>query len=459
MTSVECDQLRTMWGGFVTNLHMLLGTDQANRVEIEHGEYMSVLKALDGNVAREEIAWRIKAWEFERAETSLGRVADQARAIAERLGKEAPDVVIESNGLRLLPEGWAEFWSAFTHVIRNALDHGIEGAEGREAAGKPARGRIGLTTWLAKDDFAIEITDDGRGIDWNALRARAIEIGLPHRDNDELLEALFRDGVTTKKEVSEFSGRGIGMGAIRAVCERMGGTMQVTSTEGTGTCLRFTWSNMKRHTRPMVLGPMAVSEGGASLRAGRRDAMNPASTFGLGQVEALRLLVTEACVDMLAASGLAAERIDPSPDSVFGERHIAGFIGFTGGVRGSLVIAASSAVFQQTLSTWPRGRPATPSSVDLLDWAGEMANQTLGRIKRRFCERGIDFEASTPTAVNGRHIGARSPSREGIVDLVFAVGDEIVCVCFEIVPPSDGVIFRDAAPPIECSVEGELVMF
>lgn len=169
-------------------------------------------------------------------------------------------------------------------------------------------------------------------------------------------------------------------------------------------------------------------------------------------------MVTEACVDMLATSGLAAERIDPSLDSVFSERHIAGFIGFSGRVRGSLVIAASSAVFQRTYPQHP-GSLTTPSSIDLLDWAGEMANQTLGRIKRRFCERGIDFDASTPTAVNGRQIGARSPSRPGIVDLMFAVGDEIVCVCFEVVPPSDGVIFREPVEPIECSAEGELVLF
>ena len=186
--------------------------------------------------------------------------------------------------------------------------------------------------------------------------------------------------------------------------------------------------------------------------------MNPAGGFGLGQVEAVRSMVTEAFVDMLASCGRVAERIDPRADSVFAERHIAGFIGFGGGVRGSLVIAASSAVFQQTYPQTPRSL-VTLSSADLLDWAGEMANQTLGRIKRRFCKRGVDFEASTPTAVNGRHIGARSPSREGIIDLAFAVGDEIVCVCFEIVPPRDGIVFRDTAVPIECSVEGELVLF
>jgi CheY-specific phosphatase CheX len=186
--------------------------------------------------------------------------------------------------------------------------------------------------------------------------------------------------------------------------------------------------------------------------------MNSAPLFGAGQLNAIQVVVAEVCIDMLAACGVPAEKLDSAPHSLIHECHIAGFIGFTGGVRGSLLIAASSVVFQET---YPRHttRDVPPSATDLLDWAGEMTNQTLGRIKRRFCERGIDFEASTPTAVNGRHIGARARPREGTLDLVFAVGDGFVSVCFDVVPPSDGIVFRDKAEPIECSAEGEMVMF
>jgi CheY-specific phosphatase CheX len=88
-----------------------------------------------------------------------------------------------------------------------------------------------------------------------------------------------------------------------------------------------------------------------------------------------------------------------------------------------------------------------------------MANQILGRVKRRFCERGRDFEASTPTAIAGRELGRRYPPRAGTINLAFATDTEVVAVCFEIVPPSDGRIFPEHAEPIRCEAEGEMVLF
>jgi hypothetical protein len=83
----------------------------------------------------------------------------------------------------------------------------------------------------------------------------------------------------------------------------------------------------------------------------------------------------------------------------------------------------------------------------------------LGRIKRRFCERGIDFETSTPTAIKGRHIGGRTPARNGIIEIAMTVGDEVITVCFELEAPESGEIFKTPAVPIPCSEEGDLVLF
>jgi signal transduction histidine kinase len=251
-------RLGEMWGTLVANLRALLGRDQSSLVEVEHEEYTSILTALAGDVGREEIAWRIRAWEFEVADRSLSRVAGQARAIAARLGKSAPEVVIEANDVRLLPERWAEFWAAFTHVVRNAVDHGLETAAERTQAGKPAAGRIQLRASLANDELAIEISDDGRGIDWQLVRQRASAMGLPCAKQEDLVEAMFHDGLTTRRDVSEFSGRGIGMGAVRAVCARMGGTVEIASTPGAGTTVRFVWPEMLQRIDPIVLGPRAL---------------------------------------------------------------------------------------------------------------------------------------------------------------------------------------------------------
>jgi two-component system chemotaxis sensor kinase CheA len=253
----EREELGRMWGTFASHLHGLLGSDRTSRVEVDHAEYAAVLSALDGNGAREEIAFRIKGWQFETAQARLCRVAEQTRAIGARLGKGALNVVIEPNGLHLFPAAWAPFWSSFIHVIRNAIDHGIESSDERLAAGKPPEGQIRLSTELVGDDLLVKIVDDGRGIPWNRVRERAAATGLPHDTSEALVEALFHDGLSTKGDLSEFSGRGVGMGAVRTICEEMGGSVQVTSKDGQGTCLSFRWTNVHDRIDALLLSPVS----------------------------------------------------------------------------------------------------------------------------------------------------------------------------------------------------------
>ena len=256
LTGSERAELGRLWGSFASSLRGLLGNEGANRVEVDQTEYAAVLEALDGNGAREEIALRIKGWQFESAELRLTRLAEQTRAIGARLGKGALQVVVEPNDVHLFPESWAAFWSSFTHAIRNAVDHGIESPDERVAAGKPPQGQIRLTTRLIRGDFLVEIADDGRGIAWNLVQERAAAAGIPHDTRGALIEALFRDGFSTKGEISELSGRGIGMGALRAICQKMGGSVHVTSVEGQGTCLQFRWTNVHDRIDALVLSPV-----------------------------------------------------------------------------------------------------------------------------------------------------------------------------------------------------------
>jgi CheY-specific phosphatase CheX len=171
----------------------------------------------------------------------------------------------------------------------------------------------------------------------------------------------------------------------------------------------------------------------------------------------VRSVVTEACVEMFTSCGFAVRLMDvvhPVPSRAHG---IAGFIGFGGEVRGSLMLAGARQFFDST-SPVP-GEGGRLSEVALYDWTGEMANQLLGRIKRRFCSLGRDFHASTPTAMGGRELGRRFPLRAGVIDLVFGVGGNVLSVCFEITPPASGKIFPDDADPMAVSTEGDLVLF
>jgi len=195
-------------------------------------------------------------------------------------------------------------------------------------------------------------------------------------------------------------------------------------------------------------------------KVSRRNVVIPVvaeKSRGEDQEMILRSILAESFVEFLASCGQSAELVD-EPDHVpVGEHHVAGFIGFTGVTRGSLVITASSALYRITYPLGPGTSMAT-SPGDILDWAREMANQTLGRVKRRFCQRGVDFDVTTPSAVSGSQIERRR-SRPGVLDLLFRIGAEAISVGFEIVMPDDGVIFRHNAAPIPCSSEGDVVMF
>jgi chemotaxis protein histidine kinase CheA len=85
----------------------------------------------------------------------------------------------------------------------------------------------------------IQVSDDGRGIDWERVRSRARAAGLPHGDQAALVEALFAEGVSTAENVTSVSGRGVGLSALREACRALDGSIQVTSKSGEGTTLVF----------------------------------------------------------------------------------------------------------------------------------------------------------------------------------------------------------------------------
>jgi len=126
------------------------------------------------------------------------------------------------------------------HLVRNAVDHGLEPTEEREAAGKPARGTIRLAARQAGDHIIIEITDDGRGMRADILRQKAVEKGLISieeantMDENQSLNLIFLPGFSTKSEISEVSGRGVGMDVVLTNIRRLKGRIDLASTVGQG---------------------------------------------------------------------------------------------------------------------------------------------------------------------------------------------------------------------------------
>lgn len=184
---------------------------------------------------RHEILAEVDAWSCEHAEPRLALLAEQARGLAARLGREDLQVRVAAPKVRVEPARWAPLWSALSHVVRNAVDHGIESPDERLAAGKSAQGSLALEARAERHDVVLEIRDDGRGVDWARVATKARERGLPHETHEDLVDALFSDGLSTRDAVTETSGRGVGLAALRSACEAAGARIDVQSLAGRGT--------------------------------------------------------------------------------------------------------------------------------------------------------------------------------------------------------------------------------
>jgi len=132
-----------------------------------------------------------------------------------------------------------------THLVRNAVDHGIEPSSERLNSGKPARGTLFLNAYHQGTQVVIEVRDDGRGIDLDLVREQAVRSGLlkaedaKRLDPQDVLNLVFEPGFSTAAEVTEVSGRGVGMDVVRTVLDRLKGTVHISSSLGKGTSIQL----------------------------------------------------------------------------------------------------------------------------------------------------------------------------------------------------------------------------
>ncbi len=167
-------------------------------------------------------------------------VRDLARTLKKEINLEmqGEDTDLDKNLVEALAD-------PLVHLVRNAVDHGIETPENREAAGKPRVGTVMLTAEQEGDHILLLIQDDGKGMNPDTLRNAAVEKGMmdaesaARLENRECFNLIFAPGFSTKQEISNVSGRGVGMDVVKTRIEQLNGTVEIDSEEGRGSIIRI----------------------------------------------------------------------------------------------------------------------------------------------------------------------------------------------------------------------------
>lgn len=188
------------------------------------------------------------------------------RDIARKLGKEV-QLLLEGETTEADKNVIEALADPLVHLVRNALDHGMETPEERRAAGKPATGKLVMSARQEADCVVIEIADDGRGIDPAVIRRKAYarglvdEAALERMSDREAVNLVFLPGFSTAEAVTDLSGRGVGMDAVRTAIERLHGSVQLESKAGQGTRLQLSLPLSMAVTNVMIVQSGGVQYG------------------------------------------------------------------------------------------------------------------------------------------------------------------------------------------------------
>jgi two-component system chemotaxis sensor kinase CheA len=215
------------------------------------------LATLDGEIGNEQVSRTVSALDVVTTDLQtaamrtrmqpigrvFGRFPRVVRDLARSLGKEVnliltgEDTELDKNLVEALSD-------PLVHLVRNAVDHGIESPAQRVAAGKPRAGTLNLSAEQEADRILLQIRDDGAGMDPQILRRRAVEKGLLDAEmaarfsDAECFELIFLPGFSTRTEISDVSGRGVGMDVVKTRIAQLNGSVRIDSRPGAGTTIR-----------------------------------------------------------------------------------------------------------------------------------------------------------------------------------------------------------------------------
>ena len=222
---------------------MVLARNDLARKMRDHGvapDLESSFERLSSNVA--DLRDMISKTRMQRVDRLYAALPRMVRDLSRDLGKQVA-LNLDGGDVEMDREMIEMVVDPLTHLVRNALDHGIERPADRVAAGKPSAGKLSIVARQSGNQIVVEIGDDGRGIDRAALVDRAVSSGLvtpieaAQMSDAEKLDLIFHPGFSTATEVTAISGRGVGMDVVRANIEQIGGVIDLVTEPGKGTVI------------------------------------------------------------------------------------------------------------------------------------------------------------------------------------------------------------------------------
>ncbi|WP_170317974.1 chemotaxis protein CheA [Pantoea stewartii] len=234
----KVDQLINLVGELVITQSML--AQRSGELDpVAHGELLNSMGQLERNARDlQESVMSIRMMPMEYVFSRFPRLV---RDLASKLGKEV-ELTLLGSSTELDKSLIERIIDPLTHLGRNSLDHGIETPEKRIAAGKVATGNLTLSAEHQGGNICIEVSDDGAGLNRERILAKALSSGLPVHENmsdEEVGMLIFAPGFSTAEQVTDVSGRGVGMDVVKRNIQEMGGHVEIASKQGKGTTIRI----------------------------------------------------------------------------------------------------------------------------------------------------------------------------------------------------------------------------
>ena len=233
-----------------TELYMLSRelSETTSDIRTTHNDLRSLLGDFDSILTRQgrvssEVQDKLMRTRMVPLSTIVTRLQRAVRVVARKRNKLA-DLIIEGEHIELDKKVLEDIADPLLHLLRNSVDHGLEPSDLRQVLGKSERGNVRLRAYYEGNQVVIQVIDDGAGLDANKIRAKALSAGYISEaeaaeiPDEDLHQLIFMPGFSTADEVTDISGRGVGMDAVKTSVSRLKGTIHLSSTQGQGT--RFT---------------------------------------------------------------------------------------------------------------------------------------------------------------------------------------------------------------------------